>query len=195
MEDLNLLSDETLVSLFAKGENSAFDELLQRHQNRIFSYILNIVKDKELADDLFQETFVKAIMTIRQGRYQSSGKFYAWLTRIAHNLLIDQFREERNLTLVYNDEKENGWQTLQGYVEPTRESQLANEQVLADVRRLMEHLPAEQREMVYMRYYKGLSFKEIVDLTGLGINTALGRMRYAILNMRKMAKQYHINLY
>lgn len=195
MEDLNLLSDETLVSLFAKGENSAFDELLQRHQNRIFSYILNIVKDKELADDLFQETFVKAIMTIRQGRYQSSGKFYAWLTRIAHNLLIDQFREESNLTLVYNDEKENGWQTLQGYVEPTRESQLANEQVLADVRRLMEHLPAEQREMVYMRYYKGLSFKEIVDLTGLGINTALGRMRYAILNMRKMAKQYHINLY
>lgn len=195
MEDLNLLSDETLVSLFAKGENSAFDELLQRHQNRIFSYILNIVKDKELADDLFQETFVKAIMTIRQGRYQSSGKFYAWLTRIAHNLLIDQFREESNLTLVYNDGKENGWQTLQGYVEPTRESQLANEQVLADVRRLMEHLPAEQREMVYMRYYKGLSFKEIVDLTGLGINTALGRMRYAILNMRKMAKQYHINLY
>ena len=99
------------------------------------------------------------------------------------------------MTLVYNDGKENGWQTLQGYVEPTRESQLANEQVLADVRRLMEHLPAEQREMVYMRYYKGLSFKEIVDLTGLGINTALGRMRYAILNMRKMAKQYHINLY
>lgn len=195
MEDLNLLSDEMLASLFAKGENSAFDELLQRHQNRIFSYILNIVKDKELADDLFQETFVKAIMTIRQGRYQSSGKFYAWLTRIAHNLLIDQFREESNLTLVYNDGKENGWQTLQGYVEPTRESQLANEQVLADVRRLMEHLPAEQREMVYMRYYKGLSFKEIVDLTGLGINTALGRMRYAILNMRKMAKQYHINLY
>ena len=195
MTNYTLMADDELVKLFCAGQNNAFDELLLRYKDRLCSYISYLVKNDDMADDLFQETFVKAIMTIRQGRYQSSGKFYAWLTRIAHNLLIDQFREESNLTLVYNDEKENGWQTLQGYVEPTRESQLANEQVLADVRRLMEHLPAEQREMVYMRYYKGLSFKEIVDLTGLGINTALGRMRYAILNMRKMAKQYHINLY
>ena len=195
MTNYTLMADDELVKLFCAGQNNAFDELLLRYKDRLYSYISYLVKNDDMADDLFQETFVKAIMTIRPGRYQSSGKFYAWLTRIAHNLLIDQFREESNLTLVYNDEKENGWQTLQGYVEPTRESQLANEQVLADVRRLMEHLPAEQREMVYMRYYKGLSFKEIVDLTGLGINTALGRMRYAILNMRKMAKQYHINLY
>ena len=195
MTNYTLMADDELVKLFCAGQNNAFDELLLRYKDRLYSYISYLVKNDDMADDLFQETFVKAIMTIRQGRYQSSGKFYAWPTRIAHNLLIDQFREESNLTLVYNDGKENGWQTLQGYVEPTRESQLANEQVLADVRRLMEHLPAEQREMVYMRYYKGLSFKEIVDLTGLGINTALGRMRYAILNMRKMAKQYHINLY
>ena len=195
MTNYTLMADDELVKLFCAGQNNAFDELLLRYKDRLYSYISYLVKNDDMADDLFQETFVKAIMTIRQGRYQSSGKFYAWLTCIAHNLLIDQFREERNLTLVYNDEKENGWQTLQGYTEPTRESQLANEQVLADVRRLMEHLPAEQREMVYMRYYKGLSFKEIIDLTGLGINTALGRMRYAILNMRKMAKQYHINLY
>lgn len=195
MTNYTLMADDELVKLFCAGQNNAFDELLLRYKDRLYSYISYLVKNDDMADDLFQETFVKAIMTIRQGRYQRNGKFYAWLTRIAHNLLIDQFREESNLTLVYNDEKENGWQTLQGYVEPTRESQLANEQVLADVRRLMEHLPAEQREMVYMRYYKGLSFKEIVDLTGLGINTALGRMRYAILNMRKMAKQYHINLY
>lgn len=195
MTNYTLMADDELVKLFCAGQNNAFDELLLRYKDRLYSYISYLVKNDDMADDLFQETFVKAIMTIRQGRYQSSGKFYAWLIRIAHNLLIDQFREESNLTLVYNDGKENGWQTLQGYVEPTRESQLANEQVLADVRRLMEHLPAEQREMVYMRYYKGLSFKEIVDLTGLGINTALGRMRYAILNMRKMAKQYHINLY
>ena len=195
MTNYTLMADDELVKLFCAGQNNAFDELLLRYKDRLYSYISYLVKNDDMADDLFQETFVKAIMTIRQGRYQSSGKFYAWLTRIAHNLLIDQFREESNLTLVYNDGKENGWQTLQGYVEPTRESQLANEQVLADVRRLMEHLPAEQREMVYMRYYKGLSFKEIVDLTGLGINTALGRMRYAILNMRKMAKQYHSNLY
>ncbi len=195
MTNYTLMADDELVKLFCAGQNNAFDELLLRYKDRLYSYISYLVKNDDMADDLFQETFVKAIMTIRQERYQSSGKFYAWLTRIAHNLLIDQFREENNLTLVYNDGKENGWQTLQGYVEPTRESQLANEQVLADVRRLMEHLPAEQREIVYMRYYKGLSFKEIVDLTGLGINTALGRMRYAILNMRKMAKQYHINLY
>ena len=195
MTNYTLMADDELVKLFCAGQNNAFDELLLRYKDRLYSYISYLVKNDDMAADLFQETFVKAIMTIRQGRYHSSGKFYAWLTRIAHNLLIDQFREESNLTLVHNDEKENGWQALQGYVEPTRESQLANEQVLADVRRLMEHLPAEQREMVYMRYYKGLSFKEIVDLTGLGINTALGRMRYAILNMRKMAKQYHINLY
>lgn len=194
MTNYTLMADDELVKLFCAGQNDAFDELLLRYKDRLYSYISYLVKNDDMADDLFQETFVKAIMTIRQGRYQGNGKFYAWLTRIAHNLLIDQFRDEHNMTLVYKDEKENGWQTLQGLVEPTRESQLANEQVLADVRRLMEHLPAEQREMVYMRYYRGMSFKEIVDLTGLGLNTALGRMRYAILNMRKMAQKHHISL-
>lgn len=194
MTNYTLMADDELVKLFCAGQNDAFDELLLRYKDRLYSYISYLVKNDDMADDLFQETFVKAIMTIRQGRYQGNGKFYAWLTRIAHNLLIDQFRDEHNMTLVYKDEKENGWQTLQSLVEPTRESQLANEQVLADVRRLMEHLPAEQREMVYMRYYRGMSFKEIVDLTGLGLNTALGRMRYAILNMRKMAQKHHISL-
>ena len=194
MEDLNLLSDETLVSLFAKGENSAFDELLQRHQNRIFSYILNIVKDKELADDLFQETFVKAIMTLRQGRYQANGRFYNWLTRIAHNLLMDQFRTERNEPIVYNEEKEDLRNDYCDIVVQNRENEINNEQVLNDVRKLMDNLPENQREVVFMRFYQNMSFKEITDYTGMPLNTALGRMRYAIINMRKMANKNHISL-
>ncbi len=178
MEDLNLLSDETLVSLFAKGENSAFDELLQRHQNRIFSYILNIVKDKELADDLFQETFVKAIVTIKQGRYTENGKFLAWIMRIAHNLTIDFFRQEKQMAQVSCDNEDIDILNRKELSEETIEDSIVRHQILADV----------------MRYYLNMSFKEIADATGVSINTALGRMRYAILNLRRIANEHHISL-
>ena len=154
MEDLNLLSDETLVSLFAKGENSAFDELLQRHQNRIFSYILNIVKDKELADDLFQETFVKAIVTIKQGRYTENGKFLAWIMRIAHNLTIDFFRQEKQMAQVSCDNEDIDILNRKELSEETIEDSIVRHQILADVKVLVQSLPELQREVLEMRYYQ-----------------------------------------
>ena len=188
MEELTLRTDDELVALFISGCNEAFDELLSRHQDRLYSYISYIVRNPDMADDLFQETFVKAIMTLRQGRYQQNGKFYAWLTRIAHNLLIDQFRTEHNESLLYDEDAENAWH------DAALLADTATEQVLRDVRKLMDLLPDNQREVVYMRFYQNLSFKEISDCTGVSINTALGRMRYAILNLRKMAEDRHLSL-
>lgn len=194
MEELTLRTDDELVALFVSGCNEAFDVLLLRYQDRLYSYISYIVRNEDMADDLFQETFVKAIMTLRQGRYKHSDKFYAWLTRIAHNLLIDQFRLERNENILYEDDAENAWQNAALLEDSYRESEMVTEQVLNDVRRLMDNLPANQREVVHMRFYQNLSFKEISDITGVSINTALGRMHYAILNMRRMAAQDHISL-
>lgn len=194
MEELTSRSDEQLVALFVSGQNEAFDTLLERHKDRLYSYISYIVRNNDMADDLFQETFVKAIMTLRQGGYKESGKFYSWLTRIAHNLLIDQFRAERNEGTIYDEDAVSAMHEYAVETDRARESELVNEQVLKDVRRLMDHLPDNQREVVYMRYYQDLSFKEISEITGVSINTALGRMRYAILNMRRMAEDHHISL-
>lgn len=194
MKQLHQRPDEELVVMFTSGCNEAFDVLLQRYQDRLYSYISYIVRNKDMADDLFQETFVKAITTIRQRKYKESGKFYSWLTRIAHNLLIDQFRTERNENLLYDEDAERGWHESARNADTYREQELATEQVLRDVRQLMEHLPDSQREVVYMRFYQDLSFKEISEITGVSINTSLGRMRYAILNMRRMAKLHHISL-
>lgn len=189
-----MLSDENLVSLYATGENTAFDELLQRHQNRIFTYIVNIVKDKDLADDLFQETFVKAIITINQGRYTENGKFLAWIMRIAHNLIIDHYRQEKQLAQVSSDNEEVDILNRKELSEDTIEDTLVRHQILKDVRSLVEALPDLQREVLEMRYYMNLSFKEIAEATGVSINTALGRMRYAILNLRRIADERNIIL-
>ncbi len=187
-------SDETLVSLYAKGENKAFDVLLNRYKDKLYSYIFYIVRNAEMAEDIFQETFVKAIVTIRQGRYSESGKFSAWLRRIAHNLIIDSFRQEKNENLVSCDEPENNILNNAGLSEGNIENLLVNTQVLSDVRRLVDCLPDEQREVVQMRFYQDLSFKEIAELTGVSINTSLGRMRYAILNLRRIADKNGIVL-
>jgi RNA polymerase sigma-70 factor (ECF subfamily) len=188
METLKNMTDDMFVTLYLEGNNSAFDVLLERHKERLYNYIFFIVRSREVAEDLFQETFVKAIMTLRQGRYQPDGKFSAWITRIAHNLVIDQFRQERNENYVSNDESEVDLLNNATLVEGTIENRMVNEQVLADVRALIDELPDCQREVLYMRYYQDLSFKEIADLTGVSINTALGRVRYAILNMRRIAE-------
>lgn len=194
MEELALRTDEELVAQFVEGCNEAFDVLLQRHKDRLYTYISYLARNKDMADDLFQETFVKAIMTLRQGRYTETGRFYAWLTRIAHNLLIDQFRNEKSEPIVYEEETEMSWFDSPAIMEASRENEMVTEQVLKDVRRLMDNLPAPQREVVFMRYYQELSFKEISDITGVSINTALGRMRYAILNMRRMAREHDLSL-
>ena len=194
MDKLKQMTDDLLVSLYLEGNNSAFDVLLNRHKDRLFNYIFFIVRSKEVAEDIFQETFVKAIVTLQQGRYTNDGKFAAWITRIAHNLVIDQFRIERNENTVSNDETEVDLLNDARLAEGTIENRMVNEQVLKDVRTLVDELPDCQREVVFMRYYQDLSFKDIADITGVSINTALGRMRYAILNMRRIAAEKNISL-
>ena len=194
MENLNMLTDDMLVARYSEGDNKAFDELLARYQSKLFNYIFFIVRSQELAEDIFQETFVKAITTIQQGRYTPSGKFGSWLTRIAHNMIVDSYRQERNENTISNDEVEVDLFNDADLCDDNIETQMVNEQTLTDVRRLMDALPSNQREVVYMRYYQDLSFKEIAEITGESINTALGRMRYAIMGMRRMAEEKHIVL-
>ena len=194
METWNNKADEALVSLYAQGENQAFNVLLNRYKDKLYSYIYFIVRNSELTEDIFQETFMKAIVTIRQGRYIENGKFSAWLRRIAHNLIIDSFRQEKSENLVSCDETEVNILNNIGLAEGTIETAIVNRQILDDVRRLMDFLPDEQREVVYMRFYQDLSFKEIAEQTGVSINTSLGRMRYAILNLRRMAEKNGIVL-
>ena len=188
------MTDDMLVTLDLEGNNSAFDILLERHKDRLYNYIYFLVHSREVTEDIFQETFVKAIVTLQQGRYTNDGKFSAWITRIAHNLVIDQFRTERNENTVSNDETEIDLFNDVRFSEGNIENQFVNDQVLKDVRMLIDELPDCQREVVFMRYYQDLSFKEIADMTGVSINTALGRMRYAILNMRRIAAEKNVSL-
>lgn len=189
METLRRMTDEQLVVSYSEGNNQAFDILLSRYENRLFSYIYFIVRNNELAEDIFQDTFVKAITTIRQGRYTENGKFPAWITRIAHNLIIDYFRQEKNENVVSNDDSDVDLLNNINLSERTIESEIIEGQIKDDVRELVKLLPDNQREVVYMRFYQNLSFKEIAEATGASINTALGRMRYAILNLRRMAEE------
>ena len=189
METLRRMTDEQLVVSYSEGNNQAFDILLSRYENRLFSYIYFIVRNNELAEDIFQDTFVKAITTIRQGRYTENGKFPAWITRIAHYLIIDYFRQEKNENVVSNDDSEVDLLNNINLSERTIESEIIEGQIKDDVRELVKLLPDNQREVVYMRFYQNLSFKEIAEATGASINTALGRMRYAILNLRRMAEE------
>ena len=194
MDRLCKLSDEQLVKNYANGDNDAFDTLLARYQQKIYSYILFLVHDDEVADDLFQETFMKAIVTIRQGRYMESGRFSAWLTRIAHNLVIDKYRQDRNSNVISNDASDADLFNDASLSDITVEMKMITEQSLTDVGRLLKELPDNQKEVLYMRFYQDLSFKEIADATGVSINTALGRMRYGLINLRKMVSERGIVL-
>lgn len=194
MDTFCTMTDEALVVSYAEGNDCAFDILLNRHKQSLYTYIFYTVRDKGLAEDIFQDTFFKAITTIRQGRYTESGKFRAWLTRIAHNLIIDYFRQKKNENTVSNDDYEVDLWNNPSLCEDTIEMQMVKTQVLSDVKKLIDFLPDEQREVLEMRYYGDLSFKEIADATGVSINTALGRMRYAILNMRKLATDHKMIL-
>jgi RNA polymerase sigma-70 factor (ECF subfamily) len=194
MQILTKLTDDQLVVAYANGDNKAFDLLLQRHQDRVFSYILHVVKNKDVADDIFQETFVKAITTIKQGRYTDSGKFSAWISRIAHNLIIDYYRQEKAENTVSSDDAQTDMFNRRDLCDDNVEDRMVTSQIHADVKRIVQALPDSQREVLEMRYYRDMSFKEIADITGVSINTALGRMRYAILNMRKIAADNNIVL-
>ena len=189
------MSDEQLALLYADGNNKAFDILLSRVQNKLFSYIFCMVKNEEMANDLFQETFIKAIVKLRDGKYKDNGKFLSWLFRIAHNIIIDYFRDVKSSHIV-DAPKENDLGNLRGdsIIVTDREQVMVNEQMLKDVRLLMNALPDVQREVVYMRYYQEMSFKEIAEATGVSINTSLGRMRYALINLRRLSRDHAIEL-
>lgn len=194
MNTLKNKSDEQLIALYVKGEMEAFDEIIDRHKDRIFTYILHIVKDEDLANDLFQETFVKTIMNIKEGRYAENGKFSAWLTRVAHNLIIDHYRQVKVERVQSTDNTELNILNRKELCEETIEDSIVTSQIHQDIRRLIKALPETQREVLLMRYYKNMSFKEIADFTKVSINTALGRMRYALINMRRIADENHIVL-
>lgn len=188
------MTDEQLVKEYASGNNEAFDKLLKRHQERIFNYILRIIKNEDVANDIFQETFVKAILTVKQGRYTENGKFPAWISRIAHNLIIDYFRQEKSENVQSSDIDDVDILNRKELCEETIEDVMISNQIREDVKYLIKELPPLQREVLNMRYYQNLSFKEIADITGVSINTALGRMRYAILNLRRLASEKNIAL-
>lgn len=194
MEYTKTLTDDQLVEMYAKGNNEAFDALLDRYKSKLFSYILITVHDEDLANDIFQETFVKVIMRIQEGRYRPVGKFQAWITRIAHNLVMDSFRLRAGGNVLSNDNDGPDLMNDVSLADESYEQQLVYSQTLDDVKKLCKMLPDTQSEVVYLRYYNNMSFKEIADKLGISINTALGRMRYALLNMRRMANENHISL-
>ena len=193
MVNLIHLTDEQLAERYVSGDNRAFDELLKRTQSKVFNYIPSVVKDEALADDLFQDTFVKVINKLQMGQYADTGKFQAWVTRIAHNLIMDHFRHEKTAKIIDTD-NDLDLTTYKGSsaLRESRENEIVYDQTLVYAKKVMDALPEVQKEVVYMRYYQDLSFKEIADITNVSINTALGRMRYAILNMRRIARQHNL---
>ena len=189
------MTDEELALSYVRGNNQAFDLLLSRNQSKLFSYILFVVHEPDLANDIFQETFVKVITNLQEGRYIDSGKFSAWIMRIAHNVIMDWYRDNRAKNIVEtSDDNDLSNVTGNDITDFNIEDRYVNEQVLRDVKKMMNLLPPTQREIVFMRFYQEMSFKEIAETTGVSINTALGRMRYAILNMRRMARKNKLSL-
>ncbi len=190
MSTFKEMTDEQLALLYIDGNNKAFDELLARIKDKIFSYVYYLTKDEDMANDVFQDTFVKAIMKLKNGQYTDSGKFVYWVMRIAHNVFVDHYRDVKGERIV-DINKNNDIQNLK---EINRENAMVNEQVRQDVTRLMNALPETQREVAFMRYFQQMSFKEIAEETGVSINTSLGRMRYALINMRKLSHKHNLNL-
>jgi len=195
MSNLSQMTDEELAMQYVQGNNKAFDLLLSRNQSKLFSYILFVVHDQDVANDIFQETFVKVVMKLQQGCYTPSGKFGAWVMRIAHNVIMDWYRDQR-IDRMVEVAKDNDLSNISSHevLQDSIESDFVRLQVLSDVKKMMNNLPAPQREVVYMRFFQGMSFKEIAETTEVSINTSLGRMRYAILNLRRMAKAHNIAL-
>ena len=195
MRNLQDLTDEELAVRYVDGDNKAFDLLLSRNEVKLFSYIMFMVHDQEVANDIFQETFVKVISKLQKRQYVVNGKFGAWCMRIAHNVMMDMYRENRSKHIVETNET-NDLSNIgcESVLSGNAENAIVNSQVLSDVKKMMDMLPPLQREVVYMRYYQQLSFKEIAETTGVSINTSLGRMRYALLNLRRMAKEHHVYL-
>ncbi len=193
--NLKKLTDAQLISAFRKGNKSAINELISRYSSSVYSYILMMVKNQDLANDFLQETFIKVFESLKRGKYQEKGIFQSWVIRIAHNLVIDYYRKNKNLPTVSNDGADYDLLNSPKYTDKNIEQIWGESIVHEKVRKLIELLPSEQREVVLLRHYGGLSFKEIAKLTGVSINTALGRMRYALINLRKLIEKHRVNLY
>lgn len=192
MDKLKVL-DSTLVTNYINGNENSFEILVKRHQQRVYNFIFSKVLDRDITEDIFQDTFIKVIKTLKKGKYNEEGKFLPWVMRISHNLIIDHFRRSNRMPIFKNTDEFDIFSVL-GDSELNAENQLIKEQILSDVRRLVYELPDDQREVLVMRMYKDMSFKEISESTGVSINTALGRMRYSLINMRKLIEKYNIVL-
>lgn len=188
-------TDYELIQEFINGDERSIELLILRHKSKVYNYITLYVRSRDMADDIFQDTFLKVVQSVRAGRYQDDGRFLPWVMRIAHNLIIDNFRREKQLGIVLNNDYENDLFNNRSVAEDNVEDMMLKRQILRDVRRLISELPDDQREVVIMRHYAGMSFREIADMTGVSINTALGRMRYALINMRKMMTEKNITLF
>lgn len=189
-----VISDYELLTRFVKGEQSCFEQLIHRHKSKVFAYINLYIRDQALAEDIFQDTFLKVIQSVKCGRYSDNGKFLSWVMRISHNLIIDHFRRIKQMNTISNDNYESDIFNSKQFAEENVEDSMVKKQIHQDIRKMISHLPDDQREVVILRHYAGLSFKEIADLTQVSINTALGRMRYALINMRKLMEEKKISL-
>ncbi len=187
-------TDYELIERFVKGEESCFDQIINRHKNKVFAYISLYIRDQALVEDIFQDTFLKVIQSVKSGKYYDNGKFLSWVMRIAHNLIIDHFRRVKQMNTVSNDDYESDLFNSRKLVEENIEDTMIKKQIQKDVREIISHLPDDQREVVILRHYAGLSFKEIAAITDVSINTALGRMRYALINLRKIMEEKKISL-
>ena len=192
--DLCKLSDYELVEKFIKGSQTSIETLINRHRNRVYTYIYLIVKNQQLAEDIFQDTFIKVVQSLKRGKYTDNGKFLSWVIRIAHNLIIDHFRREKQFNITTREDYETDIFNSRKLAYGTIEDEMVQSQIITDVRGLIDELPADQREVVMLRHYGGLSFKEIAEHTNVSINTALGRMRYALINLRKLIGEKKLNL-
>lgn len=188
------IKDYELVKRFIAGDDASIETLINRHKNRVYTYILLIVKDRQLAEDIFQDTFIKVIRSLRKGKYQEKGIFVSWVIRIAHNLIIDYYRKEKNMKTYSNDDGEIDIFNSQKFTDGNVEDRIIQEQISDDVRRLIDLLPEDQKQVILLRHYGEMSFKEIAEQTGVSINTALGRMRYALINLRKLIQERNITL-
>jgi len=190
---LSNFSDKELVSKYVDGDSQSFEVLIKRHKNKIYGFIISKIRDRDLAEDIFQETFIKVINSLKKGMYNEEGKFLPWVMRIANNLIIDHFRKSKKMRTISQTSDFDIFDVIQD-TEKNIEDNLVNHQINRDLRKIIEYLPEDQKEVLKLRYYSGLSFKEISDNTGVSINTSLGRMRYALINLRKIIDSNQVDL-
>jgi RNA polymerase sigma factor (sigma-70 family) len=191
---LQQLSDQDLVKRFIQGDQTSIEVLINRHKSKVYTYIILIVKNQSLAEDIFQDTFIKVIKSLKEGKYKDNGKFVSWVIRIAHNLTIDHFRKEKQINTYLNEDYEADIFNSRKLAENTIEDIMVESQIIKEIRLLIDELPEDQKQVILLRHYGGLSFKEIADQTDVSINTALGRMRYALINLRKLIEQKNLSL-